>query len=179
MNPLRLRAEDCSAFGRMVLQYLEDNPHTNMSRLAKQVQLSRAGLGWICLKRSGPDEGTAARVAQVIGADLREIARIVHENKLENLAALGGLNYKADRNGTPAREIPAADAIAALNTIFRAFHEVIKTVPDEEKPSDFQLYKQAFETVKTQFLKRRNKHKKPNPAPPASDAWVLEDVLKV
>ncbi len=39
MNLLRLRFEDCSAFGRLVLHYLEANPQTNMSQLAKQVGL--------------------------------------------------------------------------------------------------------------------------------------------
>ncbi len=93
MNLLRLRSEDCSAFGRLVLHYIEANPQTNMSQLAKQVGISRAGLGWICLKRSGPDEETARKIARVIDADLTKIARLVHENKLENLAELGGLNY--------------------------------------------------------------------------------------
>lgn len=160
MNPLKLRAEDCSAFGQMVLQYLEENPQTNMSQLAKQVRISRAGLGWVCLKRSGPDEETAARVAQIINADLGEIARLVHENKLENLANLGGLNYIAELNGrSVARSIPAEDAVAALNLIFRAFHEGAKSIPAAEKPSDFQIYKQAFEIVKAQFLRRRKKIK--------------------
>ncbi len=156
MNLLRLRPEDCSAFGRLVLHYLEANPQTNMSQLAKQVRISRAGLGWICLKRSGPDEETAKRIARVIGADLTKIARLVHENKLENLAELGGLNYIARLDKQlVTKPIPIEDAIAGLNSLFHAFHYVTRSVSEIEKPSDFQIYKQAYEIVKTQFLKGR------------------------
>jgi transcriptional regulator with XRE-family HTH domain len=163
MNLLKLRPEDCSAFGRLVLQYLQENPHTNMSRLAKQVKISRAGLGWICLKRSGPDEETAIRIAQAIGADMTKIARLVYENKLENLSNLGGLNYLIHlERGSVKRAIPAEDAIVGLNAIFHAFHYVARSVPDMEKPSDFQIYKQAYEVVRTQFLKGKKTSKRQN-----------------
>lgn len=156
MNPLKLSSEDCSAFGRLVLQYLQENPQTNMSQLAKQVRISRTGLGWICRKRSGPDEGTAKKIAQVIGADMTKVARFVHENKLENLANLGGLHYLAKiDNDSVKKTIPIEDAIAGLNSVFHAFHYVTRSIPEVEKPSDFQIYKQSFEVVKTQFLKSR------------------------
>lgn len=156
MNLLKLSEEDCSAFGRLVLQYLKDNPQTNMSQLARQVNISRAGLGWICLKRSGPDEETARRVAQAIGADLTKIARLVHENKLERMATLNALNYVASVDAkSVVRPIPMEDAIAGLNAVFHAFHYVTRSVPESEKPTDFQVYKQAYETVKKQFLKGR------------------------
>ncbi len=157
MNLLKLRPEDCSAFGRLILTYLQNNPQTNMSQLSRQVKISRAGLGWICLKRSGPDEETAKRIAQVIGADMTKVARLVYENKLENLANLSGLNYtvKLDREIVK-RPIPPEDAIAGLNSVFHAFHYIIRSVPEAEKPSDFQIYKQAHEIVKSQVLKSRN-----------------------
>ena len=163
MNLLKLRPEDCSAFGRLVLHYLETNPQTNMSQLAKQVKISRAGLGWICLKRSGPDEETVKRIAPVIGTDLTKVARLVHENKLENLAELGGLLYFTRFSGrSVTRPIPIEDAIAGLNSLFHAFHYVTRSVPEMEKPSDFQIYKQAYEIVKTQFLKGSKISRKKN-----------------
>jgi plasmid maintenance system antidote protein VapI len=156
MNPLKLRPEDCSTFGQLVLQYLQENPQTNMSQLAKQVRISRAGLGWICLKRSGIEEETAIRVAHVIEADMTKVARLVYENKLENLINVGGLNYVAKLdNKSIKKPIPLADAIAGLNSVFHAFHYVTRSVPEVEKPTDFQIYKQAFDIVKTQFLKDR------------------------
>ncbi|MBD2067691.1 helix-turn-helix transcriptional regulator [Leptolyngbya sp. FACHB-671] len=162
MNPLKLRPEDCSAFGQLVLQYLQDNPQTNMSQLAKQVHISRAGLGWICLKRSGPDEETAKRISEVIGADLREVARLVHENKVENLSNLGGLNYVAKVNGNRVKRlIPVSDALAGLNSLYQAFHQVTRSVSLAEKPSEFQIYKQSFELLKAHLLKpkqRASKH---------------------
>ncbi|NJK53730.1 MAG: winged helix-turn-helix domain-containing protein [Leptolyngbyaceae cyanobacterium SU_3_3] len=169
MNLLKLRPEDCSAFGRLVLQYLQENPHTNMSQLAKQVKISRAGLGWICLKRSSPDEETAIKIAQTIGADMTKVARLVYENKLENLSNLGGLNYLTHlERGSAKRAIPAEDAIVGLNAIFHAFHYVTRSVPDIEKPSDFQIYKQAYEVVKTQFLKAKKTSKRQNSSARAS-----------
>ena len=153
MNLLKLRPEDCSAFGRLVLHYLETNPQTNMSQLAKQVKISRAGLGWICVKR----------IAPVIGTDLTKVARLVYENKLENLAELGGLLYFVRLSGrSVTRPIPIEDAIAGRNSLFHAFHYVSRSVPEMEKPSDFQIYKQAYEIVKTQFLKGSKISRKKN-----------------
>ena len=154
MNLLKLREEDCSAFGRLVLQYLQHNPQTNMSQLAREVKISRTGLGWVCLKRSGPDEETARKVAQVIGVNFSKIARLVYENKLERLANLSGLNYVTHLNkGSNTRPIPVQDAIAGLNSVFHAFQSVTRSIPDSEKPTDFQIYKQAYEIIRRQFLK--------------------------
>ncbi|MBW4517620.1 MAG: winged helix-turn-helix domain-containing protein [Timaviella obliquedivisa GSE-PSE-MK23-08B] len=150
---MKLREEDCSAFGRLVLQYLKDNPQISMSELARQVKLSHAGLSWICLKRSSPNEETAGRVAQVIGADFNKIARLVHENKLEKLASLSNLNYvaKLDKKWV-SRPIPVEDAIAGLNAVFHAYHYVVRNVPEVEKPTDFQIYKESYEIVSGQFV---------------------------
>lgn len=154
MSLLKLREEDSSAFGRLVLQYLKDNSQTNMSQLAKQVHLSPAGLGWICLKRNNPNEETATRIAQVIGVDFTKVARLVHENKLEKLASLENLNYvaKLDQKWV-SRPVPVEDAIAGLNAVFHAFHYVIRSVPETEKPSDFQMYKDAYDIVSRYFVK--------------------------
>ncbi|MCU0550556.1 MAG: helix-turn-helix transcriptional regulator [Leptolyngbya sp. Prado105] len=156
MNSLKLRSEDCSAFGSLVLWYLEQNPHTNMSQLAKQVKISRAGLGWICRKESNPDEETARKIAQIIGIDLVVVARLVHENKLERLANRTQLNYETKFSTDSVQiPIPKEDAIAGLNTVYQAFHMVTRTVPEIEKPTEFQIYKQAYEIVKRQFLSRK------------------------
>jgi transcriptional regulator with XRE-family HTH domain len=127
-----------------------------MSQLARKVNISRAGLGWICLKQSNPDEATAAKVAQLVGADLTEVARLVHENKVKKLAHRKGLMY-ATKFGKDSVQIaiPVEDAIAGLNAVFQAFHTVTQSVPEIEKPTDFQIYKQAYEIVKRQFLSRR------------------------
>lgn len=156
MNPLKLDSADCSAFGNLVLQYLRNNPQTNMSQLAKQIGISRAGLGWICLKQNNPDEETARKIAQIIGVDLTKIARLIHENKLEKLALRNGLNYatKFSRRSV-VLPVPVEDAIAGLNAVFHASHYVIRSVPEADKPSDFQMYKQAYEVVKGQFLNHR------------------------
>ena len=156
MNPLKLSSEDCSAFGGLILQYLENNPQTNMSQLARQVNISRAGLGWICRKESNPDEETANRVAEIISADPAEVARLVHENKIQKLANGNTLYYVTKFSEDSVRiAIPVEDAIAGLNAIAAAFYTVTRNVPKMEKPSDFQIYKQAYEIVKRQFLSRK------------------------
>jgi transcriptional regulator with XRE-family HTH domain len=155
MNPLKIRLEECSAFGILVLKYLEKNPQTNMSQLARAVNISRAGLGWLCRKESNPDENTANRIAQIIGADLTEVARLVHENKIEKLARRSALEYATKFSKDSVHiAIPQEDAIAGLNAIVQAFHTVTRNVPEIEKPTDFQIYKQAYEIVKRQFLAR-------------------------
>jgi transcriptional regulator with XRE-family HTH domain len=153
MGLLKLRQEDCSALGRLVLQYLEDNPQVSMSELARQVKLSHAGLSWVCLRRSSPNEETAERIAQVIGVDSKKVARLVHENKLEKLVSLGSLNYgvKLDKQWI-FRPVPIEDAIAGLEAIFSAYHHVIKNVPEKEKPTDFQMYRESYEIVSRRFV---------------------------
>lgn len=156
MNPLKLKAQDCSAFGVLVLQYLERNPYTNMSELARAVNISRAGLGLICRKQNNPDELTATRIAEIIGADLTEVARLVHENKIRKLASRNQLIYATKFSKDSVRiVIPPADAIASLNAVFQAFQILARTIPEIEKPTDFQIYKQAYEIVKGQFLSRK------------------------
>lgn len=156
MSSLKLNEESCSAFGRLVLQYLKDNPQTNMSQLAKQVGISPAGLSWVCLQRSSPSEETASKIAPILGVDLTKLARLIYENKLESLAELKALNYSIkSKQGWVTRKIPKEDAIAGLNTIFHAFHYVTRSIPEVEKPTDFQIYKQAYEVVRRQFLKNR------------------------
>lgn len=161
MSLLKLNEEDCSAFGRLILQYLKDNSSTNMSQLARQAHLTHAGVGWICLKRSSPNEETAARIADVIGADLGKIARLVHENKLERLTSLQNLNYvvKSDE-GWVMSPIPLEDAIAGLNAVFHAFNYVIRSVPEAKKLTDFQMYKMSYEIVSRHFLKNGKLAKK-------------------
>ncbi|MBD1845747.1 hypothetical protein H6F89_20520 [Cyanobacteria bacterium FACHB-63] len=156
MNSLKLNSDECSAFGQLVLRYLEKNPQTNMSQLAREVNISRAGFGWICLKQSNPDEETATKVARLIGADITEVARLVHENKLEKLAQRHQLVYatRFSKDGFHAA-IPLEDAIAGLNALFQAFHTVTRSIPEPEKPTDFQIYKQAYEIIKRDFLSRK------------------------
>ena len=153
MSPLKLTEERCSAFGRLVLQHLRNSPQTNMNQLAKQVGLSHAGLSWICLKRSSPSEETALRIAPILGIDSTKLARLIYENKLEGLADLSALNYSVKSSqGWVTRKIPVEDAIAGLNAIFHAFHYVTRSIPEPEKPTDFQIYKQSYEIIRKQFL---------------------------
>ncbi len=161
MGLLKLRQEDCSALGRLILQYLEHNPHVSMSELARQVKLTHAGLSWICLKRNSPNEETAERIAHALGTDSSKIARLVHENKLEKLSSLQSLNYIAKLdNRWVSRPIPMEDAISGLNAVFHAFQYVIRSIPEIEKPTDFQMYKESYEIVSRHFVKNSKRFMK-------------------
>ncbi|MBI4782234.1 MAG: helix-turn-helix transcriptional regulator [Oscillatoriophycideae cyanobacterium NC_groundwater_1537_Pr4_S-0.65um_50_18] len=153
MSSLKLQEESCSAFGRLVLQYLKDNPQTNMNQLAKQIGVSHAGLGWICLRRHSPSEKTASKIAPILDTDLSKLARLIHENKLESLSEANALTYsvKLDKSWVT-RKVPVQDAIAGLNAVFHAFHYVLRSVPEKEKPTDFQVYKQAYEIVRKHLV---------------------------
>jgi hypothetical protein len=80
----------------------------------------------------------------------------VHENKIETLSRRQQLNYatKFSKNSVVV-PIPKEDAIAGLNLIFQAFHTVTNSIPEVEKPTDFQIYKEAYEVIKNQFLSRK------------------------
>lgn len=124
--------------------------------MARAVNISRAGLGWICRKQSNPNEDTAIKIAKIIEADLTEVARLVHENKIEMLARRHKLNYATKfSKDSVLVPIPTEDAIAAMNMVFQAFHAVTNSIPEMEKPTAFQIYKQSYEIVKQQFLSRK------------------------
>ncbi len=88
------------------------------------------------------------------------MARIVHENKLEKLSNRNQLHYgtKFSKDAVTIA-IPKENAIAGLNAVYQAFHVVTKNVPEPEKPTEFQIYKQAYEIVKRQFLGKHSPRK--------------------
>ena len=139
MSHLKLKSDDCSPLGKLLLEYVEQHPGINLSKLAKETGMSRPGLGWVCLKHTNPNEETAEKLAIVLKIEEWEVARLVHQNKLENLDNL-----------TP---IETAVAGKCLDEIFEALRDLEQTLYRESfRQSDFQVYRQAFEAVKSRLL---------------------------
>jgi len=145
MNALQLCPSDCSPLGQLVLAYLEQHPQTNMSQLARQIGLTRGGLGLACLRHSTPTADTATKITMGLGAEPRTVARLVYENRLATLAQPDGLDYIAERPGLATRKVPLAVAIAAMNAVFAASCALRDTLPTSDQPSDFTLYKRAYD----------------------------------
>lgn len=136
MSHLKLKPDDCSSLGKLLLEYVQHNPGVNLNKLAKKIGMSRPGLGWVCLKLTNPNEETALKIAAVLGLEKRAVARLVHQNKLENL-------------GDDLDLIGKAAAGECMDKVFEALHSLDHTLYRESlRPSDFQLYRQAFEMVK-------------------------------
>ena len=78
MSHLKLKSDDRSPLGRLLLANVQHNPEMNLSKLAEEMGLSRPGLGWVCLKNTSPNEETTLKVSTVLDFEEREVARLVH-----------------------------------------------------------------------------------------------------
>ena len=106
VSHLKLKPADCSPLGKLLLRHVDEHPKLNLSKLAKEIGMSRPGLGWICLKPTSPNEETSKKLAAVLGLEEREVARLVHWNKLENLENLELIEALRDSDDMLYRESP-------------------------------------------------------------------------
>lgn len=164
MSHLKLKPDECSPLGQLVLEYVERNPGINLNKLAREIGLTRPGLGWICLKHTSPNEETAAKLADVLKLEEREVARMVHKNKLDNLANPDFVERAADiidyinllefnkRKLTPG-EFLVDNVAEGMDKLFETLRDIEhRTYPESLRQSDFQIYKRAFEITKTRLL---------------------------
>ena len=165
MSHLKLKSDECSPLGKLILAYVQHNPGVNLSKLAKEMGLSRPGIGWICLKHTSPNEETSAKLAAVLGLKEREVARLVYANKLDNFAnpdfleAASELIDFINRMDFGRRKVLSGDflvdtAVQNMDRIFEALHHLEESMyPENRRHSDFQVYKRAFEILKTRLEK--------------------------
>lgn len=164
MSHLKLKPSECSPLGKLLLEYVEQHPDINLSKLAKEMGLSRPGLGWICLKHTSPNEETAAKIAAVLGLEEWEVARLVHWNKLDNFANPDFLEKVSDIieyiNRLEFNKRRLAPGAFLVDEVANDMHELFETLrrsehhlyPESRRCSDFQIYKRALDMIKARLL---------------------------
>lgn len=92
MAKLRIKLEDCSPLGKLLLQYMEEN-NISMNELAKQAGISQPGLRSACLKRSNPTDATLNKLSKVLGKHPLELYTLAYEGRIEELQDEASDNY--------------------------------------------------------------------------------------
>ena len=81
---LKLKPEDCSAIGLLVLQHMK-NHQLDSSAMADKVGVSRAALRIACYQEGTPGRRMMPQLAEVLGKSEQELLRLDAENKLGQL----------------------------------------------------------------------------------------------
>jgi len=89
---LRIKLEDCSPLGKLLLQYMEEN-NISMNELAKQAGISQPGLRAACLKRTNPTDTTLNKLSKVLGKHPLELYTLAYEGRIEELQDEASDNY--------------------------------------------------------------------------------------
>lgn len=92
MAKLRIKLEDCSPLGKLLLQYMEEN-NISMNELAKQAGISQPGLRAACLKRTNPTDTTLNKLSKVLGKHPLELYTLAYEGRIEELQDEASDNY--------------------------------------------------------------------------------------
>lgn len=79
---LQLNREDCSEIGLLVLDYIDAHQLT-FTQMVERVEISRAALRVVCLKRANPGKSTVSILSEVLGVSEPEFCRLVCENKIK------------------------------------------------------------------------------------------------
>lgn len=92
MAKLRIRLEDCSPLGKLLLQHMEEHS-ISMNELAKQAGISQPGLRAACLKRTNPTDTTLNKLSKVLGKHPLELYTLAYEGRIEELQDEASDNY--------------------------------------------------------------------------------------
>ena len=84
MEPLhlRLKPEDCSPIGLLVLEHMEQY-QLDLSGMAEKLGVSRAALRIACLKQGSPGKRIISKLAKVLERAEKELLRLDAKNQLE------------------------------------------------------------------------------------------------
>ncbi len=126
---LKIKPEDCSLLGREILKYMEQH-QLSMSEMARRVGMSQPGLRAITLEGGNPTESNITKLARVMGKHPTELYQLVYEDKIRAMAE--------------------PDAIDSLMALFMdMFGYLRKWIPEQERPSDYELLDKAFKAIKS------------------------------
>ena len=79
---LKLKPEDCSAIGLLMLEHMEQH-QLDFTAMADKIGISRAVLRIACLKQGSPCKRLISKLATVINKSEQELLRLDAKNKLE------------------------------------------------------------------------------------------------
>ncbi len=132
---LKLKPEDCSPLGQLILQYIEEQG-MSMNQLAKQAELTQPGVRAACLKGTNPTETTLRKLALVIGKHPVEIYLLAYGDRIQS--------------GIPCEEIDTITFVRqAFIDIFNALSHGVSCLPEELRPSDSELVDTTLKKIKT------------------------------
>lgn len=89
------------------------------------------------MKHTSPNEETALKIAAVLKLEEKEVAQLVHQNKIDNLILPAWIRREA--------------VAESLDDIFESLHRAEQLYLEPSRRSDFQIYKQAFELLKARL----------------------------
>lgn len=129
---LQIQPEDCSLLGQEILRYMEKTG-LSMRKLAKQAGITHPGLRVIILKGGNPTESNITKLARVMGRHPTELYQLVYEDKLRAMAEPDAIEH----------------LMGLLMDMFEVLRKWAGQLPEQEKPSDYQLLDKALKTIKS------------------------------
>ena len=79
---LKLKSEDCSAIGLLILDYMKQH-QLDFTEMADKIGVSRAVLRIACLKQGSPCKRLISKLAKVLDRAEKELLRLDAQNQLE------------------------------------------------------------------------------------------------
>lgn len=84
MTLLKLKPQDCSPLGQVILKHMEENK-LSMNQLAAQAGCSQPGLRVACLKGTNPTEITLRKLSKVLKAHPVELYFLAYGDRIKAL----------------------------------------------------------------------------------------------
>lgn len=129
---LQIQPEDCSLLGKEILRFMEETGWS-MRKIAREVGISQPGLRVIILKGGNPTESNIIKLARVMSKHPTELSQLVYEDRIREMAEPG-----------------ATDRLVKLQMdMFEVLHRWARELPEQEKPSDYQLLDKTLKTIKS------------------------------
>lgn len=129
---LQIKPEDCSLLGQEILKYMEQH-QLSMSEMARQTGITQPGLRAITLKGGNPTESNINKLARFMGKRPLELYQLVYEDKLRAMAEPGAIDV----------------LMRIFDDILKAFWKLAGQLPEDKRPSDYELLDKALKTIKS------------------------------
>jgi hypothetical protein len=123
---MKLKRENCSRLGVAIIDYIEEN-QISMRELARQLDLTNNGIKSCCWHGVIPTGKTLEKFSKVLGTPSGELLRWAVEDKIK-------YGYRAGY---------ADIVLQAVEEMIRVLRALVESYPEEQRPSDYQIVRQA------------------------------------